>query len=124
MRRMPYWILAAAVYALSPGPLDAQTQAGVEIGALPALNFDADEGFGDQDARILSLVRERGCAAALLLNKWDLVEARGADAVRQVETQLDRRLKSLAHHPVLRVSARTGSRVARIFPLLRRLAQI
>ena len=38
--------------------------------------IDAVEGVTDQDARVANLARERGCAVALLVNKWDLVRGR------------------------------------------------
>jgi GTP-binding protein len=77
--------------------------------------MDADEGFTDQDARVLSLVRERGCAAALLVNKWDLL-AEAPDRVKRLEDELARRLRPMADVPILRLSAKTGKGTGRIFP--------
>jgi GTP-binding protein len=82
---------------------------------------DADEGLTDQDVRVLAMVRERGRACALVLNKWDLVQARGRDAVARVEHEAERRLTGFADVPILRLSAWTGRGMGRIFPVLRRL---
>jgi GTP-binding protein len=84
---------------------------------------DADEGLTDQDVHVLAMVRERGRACALVLNKWDLVQARGRDAVARVESEVDRRLAGFADVPILHLSARTGRGVGRIFPVLRRLGE-
>jgi GTPase len=82
---------------------------------------DASLGFTDQDARIAGLARERGCATAVVANKWDLVEGRQvADALR---AEIRRRLRWGADTPVVSVSALTGARVERIWPLVRRLAR-
>jgi GTP-binding protein len=82
---------------------------------------DAGEGFAEQDAHIVALVRERGCATVLLLNKWDLVQARDDGSAERVSGAVERRLRGLADVPVLRVSAKTGRGVERVFPRIRRL---
>jgi GTP-binding protein len=93
----------------------------VERAEVALVIVDAAEGFGEQDLRILSLVRERGCAAALVLNKWDLVSAADPDVAERLERELDRRLKGASHHPVLRISAKTGRGLKNVFPCLIRL---
>jgi len=92
----------------------------VERADVALVLIDAAEGFGDQDARILSMVRDRGCAAVIVLNKWDLVTEEGEAHLR---SELDRRLKSFSHHPVLRVSAKTGRGVRRLLPTVLQLGQ-
>ena len=84
---------------------------------------DAGEGLADQDAHIVALVRERGCATALLLNKWDLVQARDDGSAERVDSAVERRLRGLSDVPVLRISAKTGRGVERIFPRIRKLAR-
>jgi GTP-binding protein len=84
---------------------------------------DAAEGFAEQDAHILALVRERGCATALLLNKWDLVQGREDGSAERVDAAVERRLRGLSDIPVLRISAKTGKGVERIFPWIRRLGK-
>jgi GTP-binding protein len=79
---------------------------------------DASEGFTDQDARVASLARERGRAVAVLANKWDLVEPERAD---HVADRIAHGLRFMADAPVLRISAKTGAGVGRIFERVRRL---
>lgn len=112
-----------------PGRRDRLGERGGALMALRALEaadvalvlIDASEGPTDQDARILSMVVERGRAAAVVLNKWDLVMASGPSAAKRIHDALDRQLPGLAHFPVAQVSARTGRGVGRLFALIRQL---
>jgi GTP-binding protein len=81
--------------------------------------MDAAEGLADQDLHLLGLVRDRGRAAALLVNKWDLV----GEEKRALKETLERRLRGLADIPRLTVSAHTGQGVGRILGQVRRLAR-
>jgi len=83
--------------------------------------MDAAEGFTDQDARVLSLARQRGCAAALLVNKWDQVEQADAGARQRLLDEVDRRLRPYRDIPKLRISAKTGRGVGRVLALAARL---
>jgi GTP-binding protein len=84
--------------------------------------IDASEGFGDQDARIARLARDRGCAAAVLANKWDLVAKRGGERPHQVREEIQHGLRFMDDAPLLAVSAETGAGVEKIFPLVQRVA--
>ena len=109
-----------------PGRRDRLAERGSALMAVRAIEraevtlvvIDGDEGFRDQDAHLLGLVRERGCACALLVNKVDLV----GDRSRALGLELERRLRGMSDVPVLHVSARTGKGVGRVLPLARRLA--
>ena len=84
--------------------------------------MDAAEGMTEQDSRVLSLARERGCACALIANKWDCIERDDDPArARRVAREIERRMAGLADVPLLRISARTGKGVPRLLPLARRL---
>jgi GTPase len=82
---------------------------------------DAADGFTDQDASVLGLARDSGCATAVLLNKWDLVHERGASE-RAREAVLER-LRFAADTPILAIAAKTGLRVDKVLPLVRKLAK-
>ena len=83
--------------------------------------LDASEGFTDQDARVLLLVRERGRPCLLLANKWDRVGGE-ADAKRTRES-IERRLRPAPDVPVLEISAKTGKNTQRILPLAAKVAE-
>jgi GTP-binding protein len=109
-----------------PGRRDRLAERGSALMAIRAIEradvalvlMDGDEGFTDQDAHLLGLVRERGCAGALLVNKWDLVGERA----RSLDAEIERRIRGMADLPILHVSARTGKGVGRVFGLAARLA--
>jgi len=83
--------------------------------------IDAAEGFTDSDARVASLVRERGRACGVLANKWDVVERRRDGGRLRVREELERGLRFMSDAPVLPISARTGKGVDGIFPLVQKL---
>jgi GTP-binding protein len=110
-----------------PGRRDRLAERGSALMAVRALEradvalvvMDGDEGFTDQDAHLLGLVRERGRACALLVNKWDLVGERG----RALDDEIARRMRGMPDVPVVHLSARTGKGVGRVLALVRRLAR-
>ncbi|HSJ95650.1 MAG TPA: ribosome biogenesis GTPase Der [Myxococcota bacterium] len=83
---------------------------------------DASQGFTEGDVQLAGMVRQRGGAAAVLVNKWDLAGDDEA-ASRRAREAIQERLRFAPDVPILTVSARTGLRVQRIFPLVRRLAR-
>ncbi|MDX1649980.1 MAG: ribosome biogenesis GTPase Der, partial [Myxococcota bacterium] len=95
----------------------------VERADVALVVVDAEEGFTDQDARLVALVRERGCATALLLNKWDRVAGDTEGAATRLLDETARRMRGFADVPVLRVSALTGRGLGRILPEVRRLGE-
>ena len=110
-----------------PGRRDRLAERGSALMAIRALEradvalvvIDGSEGIRDQDLHLLGLVRERGRACGVLVNKCDLLGER----VRELDREIERRLRGMADLPVLHVSALTGKGVGRILALVRRLAQ-
>jgi GTP-binding protein len=79
------------------------------------LLVDAQEGFTDQDARILNLIFKGGRGAVLCLNKWDAVD-KDHKTFDQVAAEIRRHLGPHGHVPIVSMSALSGQRVARLFP--------
>jgi len=84
--------------------------------------IDAAEGFSAQDAAVANLARERGCATAILANKWDLVQRQGSEHSKQVLEALTRGMRFLSDAPIFRVSAKTGAGLVKVLPRLPGLA--
>ncbi len=84
------------------------------------LVVDAPLGVTDQDQRVARFAEERGCALVIGLNKWDIVG--GPEAKEAVASQVPERLGFAGYAPVLRMSARTGAGVGRLFPALEAVA--
>ncbi len=78
---------------------------------------DAADGVTAQDLRVAELAMRAGCATALVLNKWDLLEsARAAgQPVIDLEHERARVAEKLRLRPrVLTASARTGRNISRV----------
>lgn len=79
--------------------------------------LDAGEGITDQDITISGYAHERGCGTIFLLNKWDLVE-KGRNTARWYMDELRIKSKFLNYAPAISISAKTGLRVKKIFPVI------
>jgi GTP-binding protein len=80
------------------------------------LVLDATDGITRQDQRLAERVDAAGHPVVVLVNKWELLDA---EARARVVADLEDRLGFLAYAPVLKVSARTGLGVHRLYPALR-----
>jgi GTP-binding protein len=80
--------------------------------------IDAEQGISDQDVRVAGYAYDRGCGAVFLLNKWDLVDNRDGKALKRLTETLRMDAKFLSFAPVTTVSAKTGQRIQRVFPLV------
>jgi GTPase len=79
------------------------------------LVIDATGGVTRQDQRLAERVDAAGSPVVVLLNKWDLLDAEQRARVRE---EVEDRLAFLAYAPVLKVSARTGLGLHRLYPAL------
>jgi GTP-binding protein len=79
------------------------------------LVMDASEGITRQDQRLAERVDAAGGPVVLLLNKWELLDA---ERRATVTADLEDRLGFLAYAPVLKISARTGLGVHKLYPAL------
>ena len=77
--------------------------------------IDANDGVTEQDTKIAGLVHEAGKAAIIVVNKWDAVEDKETNTMRDKENDVRRDLAYMTYAPVVFLSALTGSRVDRIF---------
>jgi GTPase len=79
--------------------------------------LDADQGVTEQDIKVAGYAHERGCGTLFVVNKWDLVDSR-AVTPRKFELQLRDAAKFQPYAPMITVSALTGLRISKIFPLV------
>lgn len=80
------------------------------------LVVDATEGVTFADQKVAEEIEGAGCAAVVLLNKWDLLDQHEKLAVAEEAAE---RLHFMGWAPVLRVSAKTGQNLHRLDSLLR-----
>ncbi len=80
--------------------------------------IDGTEGFTEQDSKVAGLAMEAGKAAIIAVNKWDIVAKDGKtmDAYRK---KLMNDFSFMPYAPIVFISAKTGSRVDRLFELIK-----
>jgi len=93
----------------------------IEAADAALILFDASEGFTDQDARVLLLVRERGRPCLLLANKWDRIASESE--AQRVRAGIAKRLRPVPDVPVLEISAKTGRNTHKILPRVAKVAE-
>ena len=79
---------------------------------------DANDGVTEQDTKIAGLVHEAGKAAIIVVNKWDAVEDKQTNTMRDKELDVRRDLSYMLYAPVVFLSALTGSRVDKLYQVI------
>ena len=79
--------------------------------------LDALVGVGAQDIRIATYIERQGKACIIALNKWDAVEKTSQTYESFVQT-IQEAMPFLSHVPIISLSALTGQRVVKLFPLI------
>ena len=80
--------------------------------------IDAVEGFSEQDSKIAGYAHEQGKACIIVVNKWDAVEDKETNTMRDMEAKVRQGLSYMLYAPVLFLSALTGQRVDRLFQVI------
>ena len=78
---------------------------------------DAVDGVTEQDTKIAGLAHEKGKAAIIVINKWDLVE-KDDKTMQKFEEKIRTQLAYMAYAPIVFISAKTGQRVDKLFTML------
>ena len=81
------------------------------------LMLDGTTTVGEQDVRIASYIERQGKACVIVINKWDAIDKTTQTYDTYVRT-IREAMPFLSHAPVVAMSALSGLRVARLFPLI------
>ena len=92
----------------------------VERADVCILMVDSLEMVTQQDERIAGIAHESGKPTIVVLNKWDLVE-KDNDTVKDATRDVRVALSYMTYAPLVFISAKTGQRVDRLFPLINRV---
>ena len=95
-----------------------RTVAAIERADVCLILIDANDGVTEQDTKIAGLVHEAGKAAIIVVNKWDAVEDKETNTMRDKELAVKDGLSYMPYAPVVFLSALTGQRVDRIFQVI------
>ena len=96
--------------------LDAVERADVVL-----IVVDARFGVTDQDLKIASIAVEKGCAIAVLLNKWDLIEQKTDQTATEYIKEAREKFSFIDHIPIFTISALTGTRTHKILDIAKKL---
>ncbi len=94
-----------------------RAKAAIDNANVCVLVIDATEGVTDQDAKVAGEAHEAGKGVIILINKWDLVE-KETGTLEAFKKDVYNKLAYLTYAPILFVSAVTGQRVDKLFPLI------
>ena len=94
-----------------------RAQSAIERSDVCLMMMDAAEGVTEQDTKIAGLAHDSGKPGILVMNKWDTVDKDGQSMHKATEG-VRRDLAYMPYAPVLFVSAVTGQRVEKLFPLV------
>ncbi len=80
--------------------------------------IDAKDGVTEQDTKVAGFAHEAGKASVIVVNKWDLV-SKETKTMADYEAKVRTGLSYMTYAPVAFISALTGQRVEKLFPLIR-----
>lgn len=79
--------------------------------------IDAEEGISEQDAKILGEAHEAGKGIIIVVNKWDIIE-KDNYTVENYKKNVYNKIAYASYAPIVFISAKTGQRVDKLFPLI------
>ncbi|MBQ3140498.1 MAG: ribosome biogenesis GTPase Der [Clostridia bacterium] len=90
----------------------------IERADVCVIMIDASEGITEQDTKVAGLAHESGKACILCVNKWDAVE-KDTNTMNEFRKKLEIDFAYMSYAPFIFVSAKTGQRVDKLFPLIK-----
>lgn len=84
--------------------------------------IDALEGITDQDAKIAGEAHEAGKGIILVVNKWDEYD-KETGTLEKYKKEVYAKLSYLSYAPIIFISAKTGQRVQKLFPIINEVAK-
>ena len=84
---------------------------------------DGNEGIAEQDAKIAGYAHEEGKASIVLVNKWDLV-SKETGTMSEYRKRVQEQLSFMTYAPIEFISAKTGSRVDKIYPIINSVSKM
>ena len=81
------------------------------------LILDAERGFEDQDKRVLREAEKFNKGLVIVLNKWDLIEDKDTNTVKEFETYIYDSVPQMSYIPIVTISAINKKRIHRVIEL-------
>lgn len=81
--------------------------------------IDATVGFTEQDSKVAGYAHDRGKACVIAVNKWDAVPDKTDKTMSEFTKKLENDFSFMSYAPFVFISAKTGSRVDKLFDLIK-----
>jgi GTP-binding protein len=94
----------------------------IEDSEVVLIVLDGNEGIIEQDKKIAGYAHEAGRACIFIVNKWDIVE-KDDKTMRKFTEDIRDQFQFMSYAPILFLSAKTKSRVNRVFPTVIEVAE-
>lgn len=94
----------------------------IEESEVALIVIDGNEGIIEQDKKIAGYAHEAGRACIFVVNKWDIVE-KDDKTMRKFTEDIRDQFQFMSYAPILFLSALTKSRINRVFPMVREVAE-
>jgi len=78
------------------------------------LMLDATRGLESQDLNIFSLIQKNKKGLVVCVNKWDLIENKQANDIKNIEKSIRERLSPFVDFPIIFTSATTKQRILKV----------
>ncbi|MBR0090528.1 MAG: ribosome biogenesis GTPase Der [Lachnospiraceae bacterium] len=95
----------------------------IERADVCVLLIDAEEGVTEQDAHIAGIAHERGKGMLIAVNKWDLIE-KDNRTVKEYTAKIRQVLSFMPYAEILFISAKTGQRLKKLYPMIDNIADM
>ena len=99
-----------------------RTMLAIERADVCLMMIDAHDGVTDQDAKIAGEAHEAGKGVIIVVNKWDDVD-KETGTLEKYKKEVYNKLAYLAYAPIVFISAKTGQRVQKLFPMINNVAK-
>ena len=83
----------------------------IENSDVVIIMVDATLGWESQDMNIFSIAQRNKKGIVILVNKWDLIENKGANSIKEFEAIIRNRIGQFSDVPILFISALTKQRI-------------
>lgn len=84
--------------------------------------IDANEGVTEQDTKVAGYAHDNGKASIIVVNKWDTVE-KETNTMEKLREKVRIGLSYMPYAPIEFISALTGQRVQKLFPIINHVAE-
>ncbi len=98
-----------------------RTDRSIKEADVVVLLLDAMQGFDEQDKRILREAENFNKGIIIALNKWDLVPDKDTNLLKEFESYIYGKVRTLSYIPIISISAITGQRIEKVLDVAKRV---